>query len=220
MRPFDEIFAIAADRKGGPAALEAQLTKPKSAADLAQVPEDRWLAQFTKGVFQAGFNWQVIENKWEGFETAFHGFDVDRCAFLHDEDMDRLMSNTDIVRNGPKIRTVIENAHFLQSLRAEGGAGKVLGGWAATDYVGLLDFMKKGGSRIGGNTGQYALRFLGKDSFILSRDVVARLIAEGVVDKQPTSKGAMKKVQEAFNIWMEQSGRSLTEISRVLAMSV
>lgn len=220
MRTFDDLFAIAVDRKGGPAALEAQLTKPKSAAELALIPEDRWLAQFTKGVFQAGFNWQVIENKWEGFEAAFHGFDVDRCAFLHDEDMDRLMSNADIVRNGPKIRTVIDNAHFLQSLRAEGGAGEVLGGWASTDYIGLLDFMKKGGSRIGGNTGQYALRFLGKDSFILSRDVVARLIAEGVVDKQPTSKGAMKKVQEAFNIWMDQSGRSLTEISRVLAMSV
>lgn len=220
MRSFDDLFAISAERKGGADALEAQLTKPKSAEELAQIPEDRWLAQFTKGVFQAGFNWQVIENKWDGFEAAFHGFDVDRCAFMHDEDMDRLMSNTDIVRNGPKIRTVLENAHFIQSLRDEGGAGKVLGGWAATDYVGELEFMKKGGSRIGGNTGQYALRFLGKDSFILSRDVVGRLIAEGVIDKQPTSKGAMKKVQEAFNTWMDQSGRSLTEISRVLAMSL
>ncbi|MGR3647644.1 MAG: DNA-3-methyladenine glycosylase I [Shimia sp.] len=220
MRTFDEIFAISADRKGGPDALEAMLDKPKSATDLAQIPEDRWLAQFTKGVFQAGFNWKVIENKWDGFETAFHGFDVDRCAFMHDEDMDSLMSNKDIVRNGPKIRTVMDNAHFIQSLRKDGGASVMLGGWASTDYVNQLEFMKKGGSRIGGATGQYSLRFLGKDSFILSRDVVARLIAEGVVDKQPTSKGAMKKVQEAFNTWMEQSGRSLTEISRVLAMSV
>jgi len=220
MRCFDDLFAISAERKGGADALEAQLTKPKSAAELAQIPEDRWLAQFTKGVFQAGFNWQVIENKWDGFEAAFHGFDVDRCAFMHDEDMDRLMSNTDIVRNGPKIRTVLENAHFIQSLREDGGAGKVLGGWASTDYVSQLEFMKKGGSRIGGATGQYALRFLGKDSFILSRDVVARLIAEGIIDKHPTSKGAMKKVQETFNIWMDQSGRSLTEISRVLAMSL
>ncbi|MGR3636947.1 MAG: DNA-3-methyladenine glycosylase I [Shimia sp.] len=220
MRTFDEIFAISADRKGGPDALEAMLDKPKSATDLAQIPEDRWLAQFTKGVFQAGFNWKVIENKWDGFEAAFHGFDVDRCAFMHDEDMDSLMSNKDIVRNGPKIRTVMDNAHFIQSLRKDGGASVMLGGWASTDYVNQLEFMKKGGSRIGGATGQYSLRFLGKDSFILSRDVVARLIAEGVVDKQPTSKGAMKKVQEAFNTWMEQSGRSLTEISRVLAMSV
>ncbi|TCL08918.1 DNA-3-methyladenine glycosylase I [Shimia isoporae] len=220
MRTFDDLFAISAERKGGADALEAMLDKPKSAEDLAQIPEDRWLAQFTKGVFQAGFNWKVIENKWEGFEAAFHGFDVDRCAFMHDEDMDRLMSDKGIVRNGPKIRTVMDNAHFLQSLRDDGGAGRVLGGWPSTDYVGLLEFMKKGGSRIGGNTGQYSLRFLGKDSFILSRDVVARLIAEGVIDKQPTSKSAMKKVQEAFNIWMDQSGRSLTEISRVLATSL
>jgi len=220
MRTFDDLFAISAERKGGPNALEAMLDKPKTAEQLAQIPEDRWLAQFTKGVFQAGFNWKVIENKWDGFEAAFHGFDVDRCAFMHDEDMDSLMSNKDIVRNGPKIRTVMDNAHFLQSLRESGGAGVVLGGWASTDYVNQLEFMKKGGSRIGGATGQYSLRFLGKDSFILSRDVVARLIAEGVIDKQPTSKGAMKKVQEAFNTWMDQSGRSLTEISRVLAMSV
>ncbi|SFL23700.1 DNA-3-methyladenine glycosylase I [Shimia haliotis] len=220
MRTFDDLFAISAERKGGPNALEAMLDKPKTAEQLAQIPEDRWLAQFTKGVFQAGFNWKVIENKWDGFEAAFHGFDVDRCAFMHDEDMDSLMSNKDIVRNGPKIRTVMDNAHFLQSLRESGGAGVVLGGWASTDYVNQLEFMKKGGSRIGGATGQYSLRFLGKDSFILSRDVVARLIAEGVIDKQPTSKGAMKKVQAAFNTWMDQSGRSLTEISRVLAMSV
>lgn len=220
MRTFDDLFQISADRKGGVAALEAMLEKPKLPQALAAIPEDRWLAQLTKGVFQAGFNWQVIENKWDGFEDAFHGFDLDRCAFMHDEDMDSLMSNTAIVRNGPKIRTVLENAHFLQSLRKDGGAGTVLGGWASNDYIGLLEFMKKGGSRIGGNTGQYAMRFLGRDSFILSRDVVARLVAEGVIDKQPTSKGAMKNVQAAFNTWMDQSDRSLTEISRVLAMSV
>ncbi|MGX9350892.1 DNA-3-methyladenine glycosylase I [Shimia sp. W99] len=220
MRSFDDLYAISAGRKGGFDALEALLPIPAPPEALAKIPEDRWLAQLTKGVFQAGFNWQVIENKWDGFEEAFHGFDVDRCAFLHDEDMDRLMSNTAIVRNGPKIRTVIDNAHFLQGLRDQGGAGVVLGGWPSTDYVGLLEFMKKGGSRIGGNTGQYAMRFMGRDSFILSRDVVARLIAEGVIDKQPSSKGAMRAVQSAFNTWMEQSGRGLTQISRVLALSV
>ncbi|PSL19641.1 DNA-3-methyladenine glycosylase I [Shimia abyssi] len=220
MRSFDDIFDIAAERKGGADALNASLASPLAPAELAKIPEDRWLAQLTKCVFQAGFNWKVVENKWDGFETAFHSFDIDRCAFLHDEDMDRLMSDTAIVRNGPKIRTVIDNAHYLQSLRDQGGAGSVLGGWPSTDYVGLLDSMKKNGARIGGNTGQYAMRFMGRDSFIISRDVVARLIAEGVIDKQPTSKGAMKNVQSAFNTWMEQSGRGLTQISQVLSKSV
>lgn len=218
MRHFDELYAIAADRKGGPDALEDLIPRPDP--NVTALPEDRWLSLFTKGVFQAGFNWKVIENKWDGFEEAFHGFDVDRCAFMHDEDMDRLMSNTAIVRNGPKIRTVIDNAHFLQSLREQGGAGQVIGGWPSTDFIGLLEMMKKNGSRLGGMTGQYALRFAGRDAFILSRDVTARLIAEGVVDKQPTSKTAMKSVQAAFNTWMDQSGRGLTEISRVLAFTL
>ncbi|MCP9483629.1 DNA-3-methyladenine glycosylase I [Shimia sp. CNT1-13L.2] len=218
MRHFDDLYAIAADRKGGPDALEDLIPRPDP--NVTALPEDRWLSLFTKGIFQAGFNWKVIENKWEGFEEAFHGFNVDRCAFMHDEDMDRLMSNTAIVRNGPKIRTVIDNAHFLQSLREQGGAGQVIVGWPSTDFIGLLEMMKKNGSRLGGMTGQYALRFAGRDAFILSRDVTARLIAEGVVDKQPTSKTAMKSVQAAFNTWMDQSGRGLTEISRVLAFTL
>ena len=218
MRTFEDLYAIAAERKGGAEALEELIPLPDP--NVTEIPEDRWLATLTKCIFQAGFNWKVIENKWDGFEAAFHGFDVDRCAFLHDEDMDRLMSDKGIVRNGPKIRTVIENAHFLQGLRDEGGAGVVLGGWPSEDYIGLLERMKKDGARLGGMTGQYAMRFAGRDAFILSRDVTTRLIAEGVIDKPATSKTAMKAVQAAFNTWMEQSGRGLTEISRVLAVTL
>lgn len=217
MRAFDEIFQIAADRKGGTDALEAMLDP---VADVRDVPEDRWLAQFTKSVFQAGFNWKVIENKWEGFEEAFQGFDVAKCAFMEDDWFDALLSDTRIVRNGSKIATVRENASFLLSLRDEGGAGQVFGDWPNTDYIGLLDVLKTKGSRLGAATGQYSMRFAGRDGFILSRDVVARLVAEGIVDKQPTSKRAMRSVQDAFNVWMDQSGRGLTQISRVLAMSV
>ena len=85
--------------------------------------------------------------------------------------------------------------------------------------MGLLLVLKAEGSRLGGTTGQYFLRAMGKDSFILTRDVVARLVAEGVVDKAPTSKRALNEVQAAFNTWRDQSGRSLKVISRVLAQS-
>ncbi|WP_171122442.1 MULTISPECIES: DNA-3-methyladenine glycosylase I [unclassified Ruegeria] len=220
MHHFDEIFSIAAKRHGGHGALDQKLSKPKTIDELAAVPDDRWLAIITKCIFQAGFNWKVIEAKWDGFETAFDGFDVGRCAFMDDEKFDSLLQDTRIVRNGTKIATVRDNAAFLLELRQEGGAGKVLGGWPSTDFIGLLTMLGKRGSRLGGASAQYAMRFAGRDSFILSQDVTARLIAEGVVDKAPTSKKAMIAVQDAFNVWMDQSGRSLTEISRVLAMSV
>jgi len=220
MHHFDDIFDMAANRHGGCDALESKLSKPKSPAELAALPEDRWLSIITKTVFQAGFNWKVIENKWEGFETAFDGFDVGRCAFMDDEKFDALLQDTRIVRNGTKIATVRDNAALLLELRDEGGAGKVLGGWPSTDYIGLLAMLGKRGSRLGGASAQYAMRFAGRDSFILSQDVTARLIAAEVIDKPATSKKAMTAVQGAFNTWMDQSGRSLTEISRVLAMSL
>lgn len=220
MRHFDELYDIAASRHGGAEALDATLTKPETQETLAKLGEDRWLSTLTKCVFQAGFNWKVIENKWDGFEAAFDGFDVGKCAFMDDEKLDALLRNRDIVRNGPKIMTVRDNAVFLMELRDQGGPGVVFGGWPSDTYIELLDLLKARGSRLGGMTGQYAMRFCGRDSFILSRDVTARLIAEGVIDKQPTSKTARRAVQDAFNIWMEQSGRSLTEISRVLAMSL
>jgi len=221
MRSFDEIFAIAAERKGGADALNELLEPPSADADLAAIPDDRWLAQSTKCIFNAGFNWKVVEAMWPGFEAAFEGFDLGRCAMLNDEDIARLASDTRIVRHGGKIRSVQENAVFFAELAKErGSVGKFIADWPDEDYAGLLAFLKKRGSRLGGNTGQYFLRFMGKDSYVLSRDVVARLIAEGVIDKEPTSKSAMAAVQEAFNTWRSQSGRSQREISRTLAMSI
>lgn len=221
MRTFDEIYEIAAERKGGPANLEKSLAKPIPVKKLAAIPDDRWLSCMAKCVFQAGFNWKVVDAKWPGTEDAFNGFDIGKCASMNDEDIDRLLSDKRIIRHGTKIRSVQQNALFLLDLaREQGSAGKAFAGWPVEDYIGLLALLKKRGARLGGNTGQYFLRFMGVDSFVLSRDVVGRLVAEGVVDGAPSSKKAMLAVQDAFNGWRSESGRSLTEISRVLAMSI
>lgn len=220
MRSFDELWAMAVERKGAEA-VEAALQFPKPKAEIAATPDDRFLAQMTKCIFQSGFNWKVVEAMWPGFEAAFDGFDIGHCLMLHNEDFERLVSDSRIVRHGAKIKSVQENARFIADLAAEhGSAGAFFANWPAQDYVGLLDLLKKRGSRLGGNTGQYFLRFSGIDSFILSRSVANRLIAEGVVDKVPSSARDMAAVQKAFNTWREKSGRSLTEISRVVALTI
>ncbi|MEM9579632.1 MAG: DNA-3-methyladenine glycosylase I [Pseudomonadota bacterium] len=218
MRHFDEIHAIAKARQG--AALDGKIGNSPDQAPLQSVPEDRWLSMFTRMVFCAGFNWKVVDAMWQGFEAAFHDFDIDRCAMMNDAWFDDLVQDRRIVRYGAKIEAVRDNAVFLQGLRADGGAGKVIGGWDPRDFIGLLALMKTEGNRLGGTTGQYGLRLMGKDSFILTKDVVARLVAEGVVDKAPSSKKALAATQEAFNTWMDQSGRSLTHVSRIVALSV
>ena len=222
MQTYQAIFDRAAKRHGGAAALEAKLaeSQPKSAAELAAIPDDRLLAEMTRRIFQAGFNWSVIENKWDGFEAAFEGFSVGRWAMASDDDLDALARDTRIVRNPQKIRTVRENAVFLSDLAKEhGSAARFFADFPVTDQVGLMDVLKKRGSRLGGTTAQYFLRFIGKDTFILSRDVTAALIDAGVVDKPPTSAKALRAVQDAFNAWMEESGRPAAQISRTLALS-
>ncbi|MEM9032673.1 MAG: DNA-3-methyladenine glycosylase I [Pseudomonadota bacterium] len=221
MRSFDEILAIALDRKGSAEAVFAGTMEVKSAGDLAAIHDDRWLSQMAQGIFQAGISWKVVRAKWPDIEDAFHRFDVGRTALMSDDTFDALLRDTRVIRSAPKIRAIQENAVFVQDVSKEArGFGRKIGDWPAEDYAGLLLWLKRQGSRLGGTTGQYVLRFMGKESYILGQDVIARLIAEGVVEKAPTSQKAMHAVQDAFNTWKDQSGRSLTEISRVLARSI
>lgn len=193
----------------------------KTPAELAAVPDDRFLSMMTRCVFQAGFVWKVIEAKWDGFEAAFDGFDPGRVSLYDDDEVARLVSDTRIVRNGQKIISTIENAQFVQAVAAEHGSfGRFLADWPVSDQAGLMEVLKRRGSRLAGMSGQYFLRFSGWDAFILSRDVSTALVRAGVVDKPPTSISALSKVQAAMTDWTAQSGRSQAEVSRILAMSV
>lgn len=223
MTGFRRIYDLAAGRKGGPEALEALLEphRPKTPEEIAAAPADRWLAAMTRFVFIAGFRWRVIDAKWPGFEEAFWGFDPNRCAMISDEDMDALLKDTRIVRNGQKISSVGPNARFLLELaREHGSAGRFFADWPDEDFVGLLEILKVRASRLGGESAMRFLRMMGKPSFITSRDVTAALIREGVLDKPPSGKRDLQKVQTAFNAWAGESGHDLTSISRVLALSV
>lgn len=123
--------------------------------------------------------------------------------------------------DGPKIRTVRENASFVRQVKAEHGSfAKWIADWPTTDIVGLWAELRARGSRLGGNTGPMMLRQMGRDTFLITRDTTAALVAEGVVDKAPTGKGALAKVQAAMNGWHEETGRPLCQLSRILALSV
>jgi 3-methyladenine DNA glycosylase Tag len=222
VRRFSDIYAEAAARKGGEAEIEALIAehRPKSAAELAAIPDDRWLAQMSKCVFQAGFAWKVIENKWPGFETGFHGFSPALNAAMSDEDFDAHLKDRGIVRNAQKILSVRDNAGFLVDLaREHGSAAAFFAAWPDEDFVGLLEVMKKRAARLSGETAMRFFRFMGKASFITSRDVSAALVAAGVIDKPPSGKRDLQAVQAAFNAWGQESGRDLTAMSRVLALS-
>ena len=207
---------------GSLAEIEGKLPKPLSKAALANIKDDRYLAEMAACVFRAGFVWRIIQLKWEGFETVFNHFLPIWVASRSPEEIETIATDTRIVRNLTKVKSVQENALFiLDTQREHGSFGKFLAEWPEDNIVGLWKYLKKHGNRLGGNSGQYFLRFMGKDTFILSRDVCTALQAEGIVDKtQITSQSDLAKVQAAFNEMRAESGRSLSELSMILALSI
>ena len=220
--PFKPIRARAEKRKGGAKALEKLLPPKPDMKALAKLTDDRVLAEMTQRVFSAGFAWSVIENKWPDFEKAFLGFKPAKLIFQPDDFWDGLLSDTRIVRNGAKIASVRENAAFVQDIAREHGSfGQFLAKWPSSDQVGLLDLLAKRGSRLGGNTGQMFLRFIGWDGFVASQDVVACLRDAGLdIASEVKSKGDLAKVQAQFNAWATATGLPYVHLSRICAMSI
>jgi len=222
MLSFAKIRARAASRKGGEDALRNLLGPVPSSARLAAVSDDRVLAEMAKRIFSSGFAWSVIEKKWPGFEEAFLGFDPGQLVFQPDDFWDARLSDKRIVRNGQKIMAVRRNADFIGEIGHEHGSfGKFLAAWPKTDQIGLWDLLAKRGSRLGGNTGRYFLRFIGYDGFMLTRDISACLRDAGMeIAETPTSKRDLAKIQAQFNAWAEETGLPYTHLSRICAMSI
>lgn len=221
MAKFAPIYKRAVRRKGGEAELEALLPEPASKQKLTRLGGDRYLAAMAKHVFASGFRWKVVEAKWDDIEAAFGAFDVMRVASLAESEINALAEDTRVIRHRGKIESIRDNARFIADVEAEGTKfGKMISAWPSDDIIGLWADLKANGSRLGGNTGPYFLRNVGKDTFILTGDVTRCLVAAGIIEKAATSKRDLAKVQAVFNDWQAQTGRTLCALSRIAACSV
>ena len=102
---------------------------------------DDYLEHLSKGVFQAGISWRVVEAKWPSITKAFHGFDVERVARMSDRNIDTLVQDERVIRSRPKIAAVVHNANELLALERAGGFKKHLKSFS--DYEELATDLKK-----------------------------------------------------------------------------
>ncbi|WP_371187359.1 DNA-3-methyladenine glycosylase I [Thalassotalea maritima] len=224
MEKISAIYQRAMERKGGEQQLQLLMQPYAPLADnnkqLAGLGSDRFLAEFTKKVFQSGFVWRVVENKWADFEQLFFNFNVEKILMMPDEMLEQRAADPRIIRNFKKVQTIKANAQMIFETQVEQGCfAQFIADWPETDIIGLWAYLKKHGQRLGGNTGPYALRALGKDTFLLSRDVEAYFRAQDLISGGLTSKASLNTIQQCFNEWQQQSGYSLAQISRLIALS-
>jgi len=210
---------MACSRKGGATQVETLLDKPKTKRQLKNTPDATYLAEMSKKIFQSGFVWRVVEAKWSNFEELFWGFDIDKLLMMPDDMLERKSQDKKIIRNHKKIWAIRENAIFIDSVRRHYNKSfaEFIADWPSEDITGLWLYLKKNGTRLGGNTGPYALRALGKDTFLLSRDVEGFLRDHKVVNTGVNTKAALNNSQRFFNDLQQESGRSLMALSRLVS---
>lgn len=70
---------------------------------------------------QAGLSWSTILKKRQGYRAAFANFDYKAVADFQDNQVQELMQDSGIVRNGLKIKAAINNAKRFMEVQAEFG---------------------------------------------------------------------------------------------------
>lgn len=218
---FDSLYQRACERKGGEQGLAERLPEVITQSQIAQYSDAELLSELSKKVFQSGFVWRIVENKWPAYEEAFFGFEPHKILMLSPEQIQQRASDPSLIRHLKKTMAIYDNALMIHEIKlAHGSFSKYIADWPCDNIIGLWSELKRLGCRLGGNTGPYFLRTIGKDTFLLSEDVKGYFQAHKLIDYGFTSKRGLEQVQAVFNEWQAQSGRSLAEISRILACGV
>ena len=220
MTPFAEILAQAEARAGGAEALAGRMPDVSPPEALRRITDDRYLSLMSRRVFRAGIRHAVVDDRWPAFEEVFRGFEPGAVRAMSDEELEGLMKDERLIRHWGKIRATRDNAAAMERVAGEFGCfGDWLADWPAGDIVGLWAELAARFKQMGGNSAPRFLRMAGKDSFVLTPDVVRGLNRAGAWEGKPSGKRARAAVQQAFNAWAEESGRPLSHISVTLAIA-
>lgn len=87
------------------------------------VHDDRLLFEFLilEGA-QAGLSWLTILRKRAEYKKAYDNFEIETVANYTESDVERLLSNSGIVRNKLKVRASITNAKAVLEIQREFGS--------------------------------------------------------------------------------------------------
>ena len=69
-----------------------------------------------------GLSWKTIMHKREAYKSAFHNFDIDACAAMPDEELEKLLEDKGLIRNRSKIFSVRRNARAVLKIQREFGS--------------------------------------------------------------------------------------------------
>ena len=66
---------------------------------------------------QAGLSWITVLKKRDGYRQAFDGFDAEKIARYGQDDVNRLLQNSGIIRNRLKVESAVTNARAFLDIK-------------------------------------------------------------------------------------------------------
>jgi len=218
---FEPLLQAATDRFGSKKALQEQMPELRSVAELELISNDRYLSAMCLRVFRAGMKHSVVDAKWRRFDEVFYNFEPHQLATLTDEQLEALMNKDGLIKHWAKIKSIRTNAQFVLDVSEQFGSfGHWVATWPVQDIVGLWAEISKSGAQLGGKSAPYFLRYVGKDTFIFTGDVIAALTELDVINGNAETKANLASVQKQFNEWHDETGLPFCYISKILALSV
>jgi 3-methyladenine DNA glycosylase Tag len=221
MKSFEEIQERAITLKGSIEAVEKRMPACKTVRALKKMNDSTYLSFMSRRIFRAGLRHSMVDAKWPDFERVFFDFDIDQVRMMSDDALENLLNDKSIIRHWGKIKSVRANAQTISDILGDHNSfADYLNSWPENRIVELWGDLSSRFTHLGGNSGPYFLRMVGKDTFLLTHHVATALNQWGAYQGEPKSKKARAKVQEVFNQWAEESGKPLSHISMTLAMSI
>ncbi|MDH3662107.1 MAG: DNA-3-methyladenine glycosylase I [Alphaproteobacteria bacterium] len=218
--PFEAIEERARERVGGFADLAARLPRPKSGEELRAIPDDCYLSRMSRRILEVGCTPGFVDANWPAIEDRFMGFNPKHVQALTNEELDAGAHKGPTIGNQAKLRSIRDNAKaLLRLVDGKRGMGSYIADWPTDDIVGLWSDLATRFARMGGKSAPYFMRMVGKDTFILTDDVIRALNHWDAFMGNPQGKGARSEIQRVFNSWMHATSRPLCQISVILAHS-
>lgn len=218
---FSPFYQAALDRFGSSEALAEHLPIVRTIAELELISDDRYLSAICLRMFRAGMKHSMVDDKWPAFDEAFEGFHPHKIRGLTDEELEQRMNRDGLIKNWDKIKAIRTNAEYVASRSEEHHSfGHFVATWPEEDVVGLWADVAKHGAYMGGKSAASFLRYIGKDTFMLTDDVVRVFTEQGIVSGNPETKANLAIIQKQFNDWQHETNLPISHLSRILSFTV
>ncbi|MHA1933619.1 MAG: DNA-3-methyladenine glycosylase I [Promethearchaeota archaeon] len=119
----------------------------------------------SKAVFNAGFSYQVVRNKWEGTKEVFHDFELEILSKWTVDEIAEALESPKIIRNSKKVLAIVSNAKvFLNIVEKHGSFEKFLKSFRDKPYDERCKILSKQFKWLGPTGAHFFLWSVGEDA--------------------------------------------------------